>query len=91
MRRRWKYISIDVDIELDEIYSQMDINDCNEMVDRLYEDGFLEKYIEKERAKSFTSPVNRWNWKEICEKLSDNQSRLTNEEEEIIKKIADKL
>jgi hypothetical protein len=66
-------------------------SDCKDMTEWLYEDGYLDKYLERERSKNLTSTVNGWSWKEICDKLANNQLRLTNEEEEIIKKIADRL
>jgi len=38
------YVSVDVDIELDEMYSEMDNQSCKEMAKWLNEDGFLEEY-----------------------------------------------
>jgi hypothetical protein len=88
---RTSFSSISVDVDLDDVYSEMSSSDCKEMTDWLYEDGYLDKYLEKERAKNLTSTVNGWAWENICNKLANNQLRLTNEEEEIIKKIADRL
>lgn len=89
--RRTSYKSISVDIDLDDIYAEMGSGDCKEMASWLYEDGYLDWYLERERAKNLTSHTNGWDWKGICNKLFNNQLRLTNEEEEIIKKIADRL
>jgi hypothetical protein len=89
--RRTSFSSISVDIDLDDVYSEMGESDCKDMTEWLYEDGYLDKYLERERAKNFTSHTNGWDWKGICNKLSISQLRLTNEEEEIIKKIADRL
>ena len=89
--RRTSYKSISIDIDLDDIYAEMGSSDCKEMTSWLYEDGYLDEYLEKERAKNLTSTVNGWAWENICDKLANNQLRLTNEEEEIIKKIADRL
>ena len=90
MRRNYNSISIDID--LDDIYSGMGSGDCKEMTEWLYTDGYLDTYLERERAKNLTSSTaDGWNWKEVCHKLSISQLRLTNEEEEIIKKIADRL
>ena len=89
--RRSSFNTVSVNVDLDEVYSEMSISDCKEMTDWLYEDGYLDKYLEKEQAKNLTSTVNGWAWEDICDKLSNNQLRLTNEEEEIIKKIADRL
>jgi hypothetical protein len=91
--RKWRSSrnSISVDIELDELYSEMSNQSCKEMAEWLYDDGYLDEYLERERAKNLTSITNGWDWKGICHKLSNSQLRLTNEEEEIIKKIADRL
>jgi hypothetical protein len=53
--------------------------------------GYFDEDLEKEKHKNLTSHVTGWNWEEVCNKLSISQLRLTNEEEEIIKKIADRL
>lgn len=46
--RKWRSsrnsISVDVDIDLDEIYSEMDNSSCKEMAKWLDEDGFLKDY-----------------------------------------------
>jgi hypothetical protein len=89
--RRTSFKSISIDIDLDYIYAEMGSSDCKEMTSWLYDDGYLDEYLEKERAKNLTSYTNGWDWKGICHKLSNSQLRLTNEEEEIIKKIADRL
>ena len=88
--RRWGS-SISVDLDLDDIFIAMGERDREDMAKWLFDEGYLEKYIEKERAKNLTSPVNGWAWEDTCDKLANNQLRLTNEEEEIIKKIADRL
>ena len=90
--RRTSFNSISIDIDLDDVYLEMSSSDCKEMTNWLYDDGYLDEYLEKVRAKNLTSSTaNGWNWKEVCHKLSNSQLRLTNEEEEIIKKIADRL
>ena len=38
------YVSVEVDVELDELYSDMDARSCKEMAKWLNEDGFLEEY-----------------------------------------------
>jgi hypothetical protein len=38
------YLSVEVDVELDELYSDMDTKSCKEMAKWLNEDGFLEEY-----------------------------------------------
>ena len=86
-RRYWSTISIDVD--LDDIYEEMSASDLEEMADKLYEGGYFEKYVEKpNKLNSLSSGLD---WEDTCDKLASNQLQLTNEEEEIIKKIADRL
>jgi hypothetical protein len=89
-RGRWSS-SISVDVDLDDVFIAMDERDRENMAKWLFDEGYLEEYIEKERARKLTSTVNGWDWEDTCDKLVNNQLRLTNEEEEIIKKIADRL
>jgi hypothetical protein len=89
-RGRWSS-SISVDVDLDDVFIAMDERDRENMAKWLFDEGYLEEYIEKEQARKLTSTVNGWDWEDTCDKLVNNQLRLTNEEEEIIKKIADRL
>ena len=91
MRRRHWNSSIAVDVDLDDVFIAMSEHDRENMADWLYDEGYLDKYLERERAKNLAAYSTGHSWKEICNKLYFNQLRLTNEEEEIIKKIADKL
>jgi hypothetical protein len=89
---RRNYNSISVDIDLDDVFIAMGESDRKDMAKWLFDEGYLDTYLERERAKNLTSSTaDGWNWKEVCHKLSISQLRLTNEEEEIIKKIADRL
>jgi hypothetical protein len=89
--RRTSFSSITVDVDLDDVFIAMGERDRKDMAKWLFDEGYLDTYLEKERAKNLTSTVNGWAWEDICDKLANNQLRLTNEEEEIIKKIADRL
>jgi hypothetical protein len=89
--RRTSFSSISVDIDLDDVFIAMGESDRKDMAKWLFDEGYLDIYLERERAKNLTSHTNGWDWKGICHKLSISQLRLTNEEEEIIKKIADRL
>ena len=89
-RRHWNS-SITVDLDLDDVFIAMGERHRKDMANWLFDEGYLEEYIEKERTRKLTSTVNGWDWEDTCDKLVNNQLRLTNEEEEIIKKIADKL
>ena len=82
---------ITVEVDLDDVFLEMSERDRKDMAKWLFDEGYLDKYINEERAKKLTSPANGGIWEDICDKLANNQLRLTNEEEEIIKKIADRL
>jgi hypothetical protein len=71
-RGRWSS-SISVDVDLDDVFIAMDKRDRENMADWLYDEGYLDKYIDGESEKNLTSTVNRWSWKEICDKLANNQ------------------
>jgi len=88
--RRWGG-SISVDLDLDDVFIAMGERDRKDMAKWLFDEGYLEEYLEKERAKNLTSIINGWAWEDICDKLANNQLRLINEEEEIIKKISNRL
>ena len=45
---RTSFRQISFDIDLDEVYSEMGSKDCEEMTRWLYEDGYLDEYLEKE-------------------------------------------
>jgi hypothetical protein len=89
--RRTSFSSITVDVDLDDVFIAMGESDRKDMAKWLFDEGYLEEYLEKERAKNLTSIINGWAWEDICDKLANNQLRLTNEEEEIIKKISNRL
>lgn len=89
--RRTSFNSISVDLDLDDVFIAMGERDRKDMAKWLFDEGYLEEYIEKERTRKLTSTINGWAWEDICNKLANNQLRLTNEEEEIIKKISNRL
>lgn len=86
------YIRIDVD--LDEIYNEMDRRDKQTMAEWLHDDGILEKHPNPEIRKVVRgddeSP-GEFELRNNLLKLWNGHYRLSNEDEEIIKKIANKL
>ena len=86
------YIRIDVD--LDEIYNEMDRRDKQTMAEWLHDDGILEKHPNPEIRKVVRgddeSP-GEFELRNNLLKLWNGYYRLSNEDEEIIKKIANKL
>jgi hypothetical protein len=76
------FISIDIDI--DDIISNMGSYDKQMMVDELYDDGYVAKKNTSER-----NSADEWN--EQVNKLFNNKWRLSKEDEETILKITKKL
>jgi hypothetical protein len=86
------YIRIDVD--LDEIYNEMDRRDKQTMAEWLHDDGILEKHPNPEIRKVVRGDDESPGEAELRDnllKLWNGHYRLSNEDEEIIKKIANKL
>jgi hypothetical protein len=85
---------INVTVDLDEVYNQMDIHDKREMVEWLYEDGILETHPNSEIRKMVIGNEESNGEKELRDNLSkiwNSYHRLTNEEELLIKQIANRL
>ena len=86
------YIRIDVD--LDEIYNEMDRRDKQTMAEWLHDDGILEKHPNSEIRKVVRgddeSP-GEYEFRNDLTKLWNSHYQLSNEDQEIIKQIANKL
>jgi hypothetical protein len=86
------YVRIDVD--LDEVYNEMDRRDKQTMAEWLYDDGILESHSNPEIRKLVRSDEEspgEYELRNNLMKLWNGHYRLSNEDEEIIKKIANKL
>lgn len=77
------YINIDVDI--DDIISSMGSYDKQQMVDELYDDGYVAKQVKQVIDEDLDE------WDEAILKLKGNKWRLSKEDEEIILRITNKL
>lgn len=75
---------INIDIDIDDIISNMGSYDKQMMVDELYEEGYIAKKDSSER-----NDDNEWN--EQVNKLFNNKWRLSKEDEETILKITNKI
>ena len=86
------YIRIDVD--LDEIYNEMDRRDKQTMAEWLHDDGILEKHPNPEIRKVVRgddeSP-GEYEFRNDLTKLWNSHYQLSNEDQEIIKQMANKL
>jgi hypothetical protein len=86
------YVRIDVD--LDEVYDQMGRRDKHNMAEWLYEDGILDTHPNAEIRKIVRGGEESNGEKELRDNLSkiwNSYHRLTNEEELLIKQIANRL
>ena len=86
------YIRIDIDLE--EIYNEMDRHDKREMAGWLFDDGVLDSHPNPEIRKLVRGEedsLGEKEFKDSLDKLWNAYHRLSNEEEELIKQIADRL
>jgi hypothetical protein len=83
-----------IDVYLDEVYDQMGRSDKNNMAEWLYEDGILDTHPNAEIRKIVRGGEESNGEKELRDNLSkiwNSYHRLTNEEELLIKQIANRL
>ena len=86
------YISIEVD--LDDIYSEMNHRDKQTMAQWLYEDDVLDSHSNPEIRKMVRGDQESNGEKELRDNLTkiwNSYHRLTNEEDLLIKQIANRL
>lgn len=86
------YVRIDVD--LDEVYNEMDRRDKQTMAEWLYDDGILQSHSNPEIRRLVRGDEESLGEAELRDnlmKLWNGHYRLSNEDEEIIKQIANKL
>lgn len=85
--------SVRVYIDLDDVYDEMDRRDKMNMAQWLYEDGILDTHTNPEIKKLVRGDMESQGEKELRDNLSklwNNYYRLTNEEEELIKKLSNR-
>ena len=86
--------NINVKVDLDEVYDQMGMYDKHDMAEWLYEDGILDTHSNPEIRKMVRGDKESNGEKELRDdltKLWNSYYRLTNEEELLIKQIANRL
>lgn len=84
------YEQTDFDISVDDFLEECDSGEIEEVIDYLEEMGFLKNHKRTEGGSSSMKLLEQ-QFQESIEKLSESRHRLTLEEEEIIKKISDRL
>ena len=85
---------INVTVDLDEVYNQMGKYDKRDMAEWLYEDGILDTHPNSEIRKMVRGNEESNGEKELRDNLSklwNSYHRLSNEDELLIKQIANKL
>jgi hypothetical protein len=83
-----------IDVDLDEVYGEMSRTDKRDMAEWLHEDGILESHPNPEIRKVVRGDDESYAEKELRDnltKLWNGHYQLSNEDEEIIKQIANKL
>jgi 5'(3')-deoxyribonucleotidase len=80
------YVSVDIDI--DEVLGDLNSRELQELVDNLYDDGWVPTQLQ---AVTDSASISDEEWNEVIEKLRTGKIFLTIEEEELIKQIAKKL
>ena len=85
---------VNIHIDLDDFYNDMDRSDKRDMAEWLHEDGILESHPNSEIRRLVRGDDESPGEAELRDnllKLWNGHYRLSNEDEEIIKKIANKL
>lgn len=77
----------DLDISPSDFVDACSKREIDELIEILVEDGYIDKQSILTSNKTYGDEL----YTEALVKLSESRLRLTNEEEEIIKKIADRL
>ena len=85
---------INVDVDLDDIYDTMSSSDKRDMAEWLHEDGILNKHPNTEirrLVRGDDESTLEFDFRNDLTKLWNGHYQLTIEDQEIIKKIANKL
>lgn len=83
---------INIDIDLDDIISDLSERELQNLVDNLYEDGYYQKKLEKKLEDGYYNiSITEQEFRDNLAKLKLNYLSLTNEELEMIEKLAKKF
>jgi hypothetical protein len=85
---------IRIDVDLDNIYNEMDREDKRTIAEWLYDDGILQSHTNPEIRKIVRGDNESQGEKELRDNLTkiwNSYYRLSTEDEEIIKKLSSKL
>ena len=76
-----------IDIDIDDVLSGMSARELQNLVDDLYEDGYVPKKLEKIEQRQVPT-ISEQFYLEAIDKLARNYHQLTSEEEQIIINLA---
>ena len=85
-----EYVDVDIDIDVDEFLEACSTSDIEDIIEYLIDNDFVDKKSYKNESTSHTS-YDKDEIEKCLEKIKDNYYILSNEDEEIIKQIANKL
>ena len=74
-----EYVSVDIDVSVEDFYDEMDSEEAKQMLQLLIEDGY---------GIPTPASIHNWEFTDAITKLSSNYYQLTNEEEALIIKLA---
>jgi len=78
----------DLDIDVDDFFYEMSDSEKQEMYELLREDGYGSSF---KLSDEMSASIPEWEFIDTIEKISSNRLQLTNEEDEILKKIASRF
>lgn len=79
---------ISIDVDIDDVLYNLSYREKQKLVEELYDDGFVQTQISRDDSNNNLLDVM---WTESVTKLLNNRHMLTSEDEEIIKKISNKI
>ena len=82
------WTNAEIDLDVNEIYENLSDREILQMVDLLVDEGLV---VSTNSSKNESLNFLDQEWKQTLLKLMENRYRLSNEDEEIIKTIANKL
>ena len=76
-----------IDVDIDDVLYSMSARELQNLVDDLYEDGYIPKKLEKQEAREAPSIPEQF-YLEAIDKLARSYHQLTSEEEQTIINLA---
>lgn len=89
MKRRYMgYVSVNVDVDIDDILFELNRGEKHELFEALKDDLGIEDMVNGEEIVAGT--VTEQELFNICNKIYDNRNSLTNEDRELLRKLSKK-